>query len=278
MFPVAIVFSTVAMASGVEGATFFTPMFLLALGLSPEIAIGTGLITEVFGFSSGVAAYARKRLIDYRLARSLLIASVPAALLGTWLAGVVPPVALKSILAVGLIAVAASFLKTPKEKEVARLNGSIEEDFPSRKAETCLTTRDGERVCYTVCEKGEGRVIAGIGGLFIGMISTGLGELNGYFLLKRCRVPSRVAVATSVLVVAVTALVASGGHFIKFIQTGGETLDTVLSLVVFTIPGVLIGGQLGSVVSSRLSQKMLERSLAVLFILVAALLMLELIR
>ena len=110
------------------------------------------------------------------------------------------------------------------------------------------------------------------------MISTGLGELNGYFLLKRCRVPSRVAVATSVLVVAVTALVASGGHFIKFIQTGGETLDTVLSLVVFTIPGVLIGGQLGSVVSSRLSQKMLERSLAVLFILVAGLLMLELIR
>jgi uncharacterized membrane protein YfcA len=41
------------------------------------------------------------------------------------------------------------------------------------------------------------------------MISTGLGELNGYFLLQRCRVPSKVSVATSIFVVALTALSAS---------------------------------------------------------------------
>ncbi len=69
MFPIAIVIATTAMASGVEGATFFTPLFILALRLSPEIAIGTGLITEVFGFASGVIAYARKGLIDYRFGR-----------------------------------------------------------------------------------------------------------------------------------------------------------------------------------------------------------------
>ena len=68
---------------GVEGATFFTPTFILALGLSPEIAIGTGLITEVFGFASGLSAYARRRLIDYRLGGSLLIVTIPMALLGT---------------------------------------------------------------------------------------------------------------------------------------------------------------------------------------------------
>ena len=116
-----------------------------------------------------------------------------------------------------------------------------------------------------------------VGGLFIGMISTGLGELNGYFLLQRCRVPSRVAVASSVFVVAVTALVASTGHFVKFVQTGGETLNTVLSLVIFTIPGVIIGGQLGPLISSRISQHTLERALAVLFILVAALMLGEVI-
>ena len=64
MLPIAIMIATIAMASGVEGATFFTPLFILALGLSPEIAIGTGLITEVFGFASGLFAYSRKRLID----------------------------------------------------------------------------------------------------------------------------------------------------------------------------------------------------------------------
>lgn len=103
------------------------------------------------------------------------------------------------------------------------------------------------------------------------MISTGQGELNGYFLLQRCRVPSRVAVASSVFVVAITALVASSGHFVKFVQTGGETLSTVLSIVIFTVPGVIIGGQLGSLVSSRISQHTLEHGLAILFIFVAAL-------
>ncbi len=56
MLPIAIMIATIAMASGVEGATFFTPLFILALGLPAEIAIGTGLITEVFGFSSGLFA------------------------------------------------------------------------------------------------------------------------------------------------------------------------------------------------------------------------------
>jgi len=67
MFPVSVVVATVAMASGVEGATFFAPIFMLGLGLPAEVAIGTGLITETFGFASGLFSFGRKRLIDYRL-------------------------------------------------------------------------------------------------------------------------------------------------------------------------------------------------------------------
>ncbi len=276
MLPVAVVIATTAMASGVEGATFFTPLFILALGLSPEVAIGTGLLTEVFGFASGLHAYARKRLIDYSLGTTLLRVTIPMALIGAWLAGYVPADILKTILGVGLIVVAASFLRTPKQKDVVRLNNDIQEEY-GLKSETCLVTREGERICYTVCNRVEGSLIAGLGGLFIGMISTGLGELNGYFLLQRCRVPSRISVATSVFVVAVTALVASTGHFVKFLNTGGETLNTVLSLVVFTAPGVMIGGQLGAAVSSRISQHTLERGLAILLILVALLTLIEVI-
>ncbi|MEE8634946.1 MAG: sulfite exporter TauE/SafE family protein [Acidiferrobacterales bacterium] len=277
MFPMSVVFATVAMASGVEGATFFTPLFILALGLPADIAIGTGLITEVFGFASGLFAYTRKRLIDFKLGIALLIVTVPMALIGTWLTAYVPSDILKTILGVGLLAVAASFLRSPEPKDIVRADDAIEEEYGGEKSETCLTTREGEAICYTVCNRAEGRLIAGVGGLFIGMISTGLGELNGYFLLQRCRVPSRVAVASSVFVVAVTALVASTGHFVKFVQTGGETLNTVLSLVIFTIPGVIIGGQLGPLISSRISQHTLERALAVLFILVAALMLGEVI-
>ena len=72
ILPISILIATMAMASGVGGATFFSPLFILALGLPPEVAIGTGLITEVFGFASGVYAYARKKLINYHLGLALL--------------------------------------------------------------------------------------------------------------------------------------------------------------------------------------------------------------
>jgi uncharacterized membrane protein YfcA len=271
MFPIAILIATIAMASGVGGATFFSPLFILALGLPPEVAIGTGLITEVFGFASGLFAYFRKRLIDFSLGLTLLVVTIPLALVGTWVAGLVDAEILKVILGVGLFAVALSFLRAPEHKDVVRMNDAIDEEYGGDKAETCLVTADGEQVCYTVCNKTEGRLIAGVGGLFVGMISTGLGELNGYFLLQRCRVPSKVSVATSVFVVALTALAASAGHLIRFTQAGDEVLNTVLSIVIFTVPGVIIGGQLGSRVASRIPQHTLERGLGVLFILVGAL-------
>ena len=271
MLPVATVIATIAMASGIGGATFFTPLLILALKLPPEVAIGTGLITEVFGFASGVYAYARKKLIDFRLSMSLLAATVPMAILGTLLAGWIPSTLLKIVLGVGLIVVALSFLKSPSHTEVERADKAIQKDYGGEKGETKLITAEGEVITYTVCNRTEGGIIAGIGGLFVGLISTGLGELNGFFLLRRCRVPSRVSVATSVFVVAITALSASVGHFFRFVQAGGDVLFTVMSIVMFTVPGVILGAQLGSRVASRIPQRVLEIGLSVLFTLVAVL-------
>jgi len=271
MFPIAILVATTAMASGVGGATFFSPIFILVLRLPPDVAIGTALITEVFGFVTGVWAYTRKRLIDFRMGKMLVMITVPMALLGTYLSGIIPPDILKTILGMGLFAVAISFLRSPEHSDVRRMDTDIETEYGGEKAQTVLTTASGEEIRYTVCNRKEGTVIAGIGGLFVGMISTGLGELNGYFLLQRCRVPSKVSVATSVFIVAVTALSASGGHFIRFMSLGSDTLQTVFSIVIFTVPGGMIGAQLGSWVGERLPQKIMERTLGVLFIFVAAL-------
>ena len=65
LFPIAIVIATVANGAGIGGATFFAPLFILALHLEPRVAIGAALTTEVFGFASGVIAHTRARTIDW---------------------------------------------------------------------------------------------------------------------------------------------------------------------------------------------------------------------
>ena len=273
MLPIGILVATVAMASGVGGATFFSPLFILGLGLSPEIAIGSGLVVEVFGFGSGVYAYVKRKLIDYRVGGMLLSATVPAAIIGVVVAHYADADILKIILGMGLFAVAVSFLRSPDEEVEGALEEMAGEDPES--AETCLVTAEGEEICYTVSNTTEGRLISGVGGLFLGMVSSGLGELNGYFLLQRCRVPSSVSVATSVFVVAITALVASGGHVYQVAQGGLTGLTTMANLLLFTIPGVVIGAQLGPAVAERVPDRVMEIFLGGLFTITAGLLLFE---
>jgi len=270
MFPTSIVVGTVAMATVVEGATFFTPLFLLVLGLPAEVAVGAGLLTEFFGFASGVTAYVKRGVVDFGLARALSLVTIPAAIAGSLIVPLIEPAILEAVLGTGLLAVALSFVKSPDDEEIERLESGIDRDY-GEAGTTTLTTKAGETIRYTVCNRGEGRALAGLGALFMGMLSTGLGELNGYFLLRRCRVPARVAVGTGVLVVAVTALSAAGVHLWRFSQGGTDALPTVLSLAAFTVPGVLIGGQLGPWVASRVPTRLLEHGLAVLFLLVGGL-------
>ncbi len=269
LLPIAFVIATLAMASGIGGATFFSPLFILALRLEPEVAIGTALITETFGFASGLFAYIRDKVIDFKLGGIMLMATIPMAIVGTYLGGVIDPAILKLVLAVGLLAVAISFLHAPDDAEMKLVNAQAMRTLATTNPEACITARDGEQICYVVKRKFEGLVSGGIGGLFVGLISTGLGELNDYFLLQRCKVPSRVAVATSVFVIAVTVLAASGGHVVRFASAGPETLNQVLSLVIFTVPGVLIGGQVGPKVAAKVPERTMQVTLSVLFILIA---------
>jgi len=102
LLPISILIATIAMSSGIGGAVFFSPLFMLVLKLDPVVAIGTALITELFGFSSGLIAYMKAKLIDYKLGLNLLLFSVPMAILGSIFGSEIPPDILKAIFAVGM--------------------------------------------------------------------------------------------------------------------------------------------------------------------------------
>jgi len=264
LFPIAIVIAFVANGAGIGGATFFSPLFILALGLEPKVAIGAALLTEVFGFASGIIAHARARAIDWKVARLLATVAVPAGVIGSLLGGIVSADLLKFVLGVGLLAIALAFLRhRDPEIEDVKISAGIGVVPPAQPRR--VETRDGEVFEYKLCRRNEGRWFAGLGGLFVGLISTGLGELNSYSLVMRCRIPSRVVVATSVVVVAMTALAASITHLIDFVGDSTGTMNTVLSIVAFTVPGVVIGGQFGPLLSEKIEGPRLIKFLGWLF-------------
>ena len=266
LFPVSICIATIAMSSGIGGAVFFSPLFLLVLGLSPTIAIGSALITELFGFGSGVISYRKAKLIDYGLAKSLLVYSIPAAIVGSLVADYFSGDLLKGIFAVGLIFIGwqlfISFREERRHKADRDALAETESAFESE-----LIDASGTVYRYTVCNKGVGKLFAVIGGALVGMISVGLAELEEYQLVARCKVPTPVAVATSIFTVVITVFFASLGHIYQFVtDANSDVLQQVMNVVLFTIPGVIIGGQIGPMVQKRINPDLMKVTIMVLFI------------
>jgi len=267
LLPIAVMIATIAMSSGIGGAVFFSPLFMLGLGLDPKIAIGAALATELAGFGSGLLAYYKAKLIDFKLAKNLLIFSIPGALLGSMYADLIPAVVLKTIFAVGLIFIGtqlfSAWRKEEREKHEALTTKEFAQNFESE-----LIDSQGNVFRYTVCNPNMGRTFSAIGGAFVGMISVGLAELQEYHLVARCKVPTPVAVGTSIFVVVLTVLVASIGHFYEFAKEGGDVLEQVINIIIFTVPGVIIGGQLGPKLQRVLPEDKMKVSISIAFLLI----------
>ncbi len=230
------------------------------------VAIGAALTTELFGFSSGLYAYAKRRLIDYRLGGALLMFSVPAAIAGSLGAELFPAIVLKSIFAVGIILIGMQLYLSYRQEQREKLDQEIGDqarmDFESE-----LTAADGTTYRYTICAKNQGRFFAAIGGAFLRMISVGLAELQEYHLVARCRVPSAVAVSTSIFVVVIPVLVASVGHLYNLTTSADpDLLNQVVGVVVFTAPGVVVGGQLGPMLQARVNPDIMKVAISSLFV------------
>jgi uncharacterized protein len=254
----------------------------VGLRLPAEVAIGVGLITQVFGFASGLVAYARKGLIEYRLGLPLLAVTVPAAVAGSLGGGLVGAPVLKILLSVALLALALAFLRSLPLRSATATEAAVQmaaTQMVATQMSTALSSlpagmgagRGGGPWGSSRCNPSEAGLVMGAGAPFLGLIATGLGELSCYYFLQRCRTSAAAAVATTVFIVAFTALPASAGHFVRLALAGDEVLRLVLNLVLFTIPGVLIGGQIGAAIAGHIPQRALERGLAILFVVVAVL-------
>jgi len=262
VFPASILFSMVALASGVSGALFFSPFFMLLVGLSPSQAIGAGLLTEVFGMGNGLLNYVRQQTVDYATAKWLLLGAVPAVVVGAFAAHVVPTTLLTIAFGAGLLLLGAFLVYYDPPEEC--VPGECEGEFLKRKnagrGTTTIETTDGETYTYDTCWRLPGLSLATAGGFITGLISAGLPEITTTQLIVRCRLPPRVAIATSVFVLAVAAIAGAAVHALA--------ATPVWYVVAWSIPGVLIGGTIGTRVGKYVPSEIMEPALGVVFAIV----------
>jgi uncharacterized membrane protein YfcA len=271
MLPVAMCVATCAMLCGIGGAALFTPIFILVFPmLGPEYvldstvaAIGTALLTETFGFSSGFVGYLRKGTIDFALARRFLWVAVPVGIIGAFSAHfffegwiIAGYAILVLVLGIVLIFFHHQGIAAPQTIDELEAAGMRR-----------VTDSEGRQYAYARPEFGPGANAAtALGAFLTGVVSVGIGEVVVPTLTRK-GVPVAIAAATSVAVVIVTAAAASVTLIAQIISAGGAV---AWHLVTWTIPGVLVGGQIGPRLQGRIQQRTMERFVGIVFLGLAA--------
>jgi uncharacterized membrane protein YfcA len=104
------------------------------------------------------------------------------------------------------------------------------------------------------------------------MISAGLGELNELNFLKKMKLPVATASATSVFLVAMSATIGSLFHAYFLVRQGEiEIFADVISLLIFTVPGVVVGAQIGVFLANVINARLMGKFVGILFLILGVL-------
>ena len=226
--------------TGMGGGSLMTPMLVFLFGFKPTVAIGTDILHGAVFKTFGAARHRQLGTVHARLTLWMLAGSAPFSLAGvalsTWLKhryGEGFEDAAGIILGFALIAGGLGFgLKT-------FLRGRAKSDAPF-----LLQRRDRQIALAT----------GAAGGFVVGLTSVGSGTFFGLVMLLVFPLTASKVVGTDIFHAAALLWVAGAGH----LAAGNVDLGAMGSLLVGSIPGVLLGSQ----VSVRLPERVLRLGLA----------------
>ncbi|MGB2375289.1 MAG: sulfite exporter TauE/SafE family protein [Porticoccaceae bacterium] len=234
---VAFFAASVANATAIGGGFLFMPLFIFVYQLAPPLALKLSIATQAFGMTSGALSWGR----NYIDKHAFILASI-ASITGVWFATylwIVPSSLIKPLFAIISLGVFFALIVE------MRLKGYSE---------------------HTAAKFSVNRVSvffvlsAFAGGLVTAWTAIGVGEVVALYLLFFYRLRLDIAIGTGVAVLAVSSI----AGFIFHTDLGGIPWD----LLLFTVPGVILGGRYGvkvakyleSTVSQSSSDQLLKKS------------------
>ncbi|WP_059105881.1 sulfite exporter TauE/SafE family protein [Shouchella shacheensis] len=217
----------------------------------PQVAAGTSLFVMIFTGISSTLSYLKQKTVDYKSAFLFFVGIAPGTVLGVIASRFVDTELFFLYFGLFMLVVVGSLF----------LRGNLRQGSGMSKGVTrSYIDETGERQTY-----GYRPSVAISLSVFIGFVSSLFGVGGGALVVPVMIVlfgfPARTAVATSMLVIFLSAVSGSVSHLVA----GHIAWLYALAL----IPGAWFGGQLGAWMNRKLSSAMLVHVLRVMFLLLA---------
>ncbi len=253
LFPVAITIAVIAISAGISGTNFWIPVYLIWLGLDAKTGFWLALLTMIFGFGSGIIKNIRQKTINWYIVKEYLKITIPAGIIGSLLVPYAPSKLLlfafsSFILAYGLFML-YKYYKSP----------------------TCTEKTDEvshEKIYW---------MRAAIAGFLKGLIATGLGKLILPGILRHKKISSAAeAVGSTIFIIFIVNLAAVVFRLNPdFCSVLILQKTKIVQIMMWVAPGVVIGGQIGPAIASRLSKEAMQVYVGCLLVFVSMLIYLR---
>jgi uncharacterized membrane protein YfcA len=244
LFAALIVGLTIGML-GSGGSVLTVPALIYWIGHSPKVAIAESM--AIVGTLSAVLAltYARAQLVDWHSVWSFGLPGMLGTLAGAWLGGIAPEPVQMGVF--GTVLLLAAYLMLSHARQAPAANRAA--------SPTWVLALQGTAV-----------------GMLTGFVGVGGGFLIVPALVVLGRLPIRLAVGTSLVIITLNATIG----FVKyehFLRTHDLAVDgqTILAFVLLGFLGSLVGRLL----NARLDQRVLQQIFAGLLLLVGGFILLH---
>lgn len=225
--------------TGVGGGSLMTPLLVLLFGFHPATAVGTDLLFASMTKTVGTTVHGWRDTVDWRIVKRLASGSVPAAI---------------------VTLVFLRWLGTPDDTSAALISHilgvmllitSIAVLFQKQLVTFALKQRNvrqiEERIVPTV-------FLGAMLGVLVSISSIGAGAIGVTALLVLYpHLPINRIIGSDIAHAVPLTLVAGAGHW--FI--GNVDVALLMSLLVGSVPGVILGSYIGSGVSDRILRPLL---------------------
>jgi uncharacterized membrane protein YfcA len=238
---------------GLGGGVFLVPIFTLFFGIDAKLAVGASAIVVVTNSIVGSTNHLRSRFTNLRLAMLLQISTAAGAIAGALFGVVADPRIIYAVFG-GVLVYAAVSMVVRRRRAVSAPPAGTPDPLELGAAFHDPAIR-GE-VSY-IPTRAAGGLGVGMGaGIISGMLGVGGGVVMVPAMNLLMGVPVKAAVGTSSFMVGITSVATA------FVYYSRGKIDP--TLVVPSVIGVFLGGQLGS----RLTRHVRAQRLAVIFALI----------